>query len=471
MTLKQLRDRLHEVAQKMRAIHDAAEKEDRGLTADESSQWDACTKEHTDLEARVERAKTLETNGEYQQQDDRVEDQADRDAFDRRQRTRDEDPNRPLTEYERLRGINAWAMGCQLRESHAEDLRIAQRMGLNQRSSTLTLRWDHGRGPDGTRYGAPMTRQEVLEQRAGRAEYRAQQEQMDPERRDQSVGTTTAGGFTVPDEMMQAIEIAQLAFGGMREVSTVLTTATGADMPIPTSDDTSNEGAILAENIAAGEQDIVFGQLILQAFKYSSLMIPVSIELMQDSATNMAQFVGGRLFERLARIMHRHATVGTGTAQPNGVVSAATDSTVVAASNTAITYPEVLNLKHSVDPAYRNNARFMAPDGLLLLMKTMVDSQNRPLWLPSLIPGEPSTFDGDQVVVNQHMAAPASDSISLLYGDFSKYLWRETHEIEIMRLDERFAEQHQVAFLGFSRFDGDLLDAGTGPVKFLTMAT
>jgi HK97 family phage major capsid protein len=94
------------------------------------------------------------------------------------------------------------------------------------------------------------------------------------------------------------------------------------------------------------------------------------------------------------------------------------------------------------------------------------DVTGAPLWQPSMQLGAPDTIMGFPYTINQAMAAPASGAKSLIFGDLSKYLIRDVRDIVIQRLDERFAEYHQVAFLAFSRHDGDLLDAGTDPVKW-----
>jgi HK97 family phage major capsid protein len=125
-------------------------------------------------------------------------------------------------------------------------------------------------------------------------------------------------------------------------------------------------------------------------------------------------------------------------------------------------------IQHSVDPAYRTNAAWMFSDSMLAQIKQMVDaSTGRPIWLPSMVGGQPDTILGDPYVINQSMAAAAGSGAgkSLAYGDLSKYLIRDVRDITLLRLDERFADYHQVAFLAFSRHDGDLLDAGTHPVK------
>jgi HK97 family phage major capsid protein len=91
-----------------------------------------------------------------------------------------------------------------------------------------------------------------------------------------------------------------------------------------------------------------------------------------------------------------------------------------------------------------------------------------PLWRAGMTASEPDTIDGDPYTINQQVESGAAKK-AMLYGLLSKYLIRDVLDITLVRLDERYAELGVVAFLAFSRHDGDLLDAGTHPVKYLTM--
>jgi HK97 family phage major capsid protein len=97
------------------------------------------------------------------------------------------------------------------------------------------------------------------------------------------------------------------------------------------------------------------------------------------------------------------------------------------------------------------------------------DTAGQPLWRAGLAASEPDTIDGDPYTINQSMASGTGQK-SMLYGLLSKYLIRDVRDITLVRLDERYAELGVVAFLAFSRHDGDLLDAGTHPVKYLDHA-
>ena len=289
------------------------------------------------------------------------------------------------------------------------------------------------------------------------------------EMRAQSTGTDSAGGYLVPEEWASSIEGAMKAYGGIRNEATIIRSTNGSPLHMPTEDNTSQVGAILGENTQDSEQDVTFNELILGAYKYTSNIIRVPVELLQDSMFNLESFLQGKFAERLGRATSAHYATGTGTGQPTGLFTAAT-SGKTAASNSALAWAELIDLKHSVDPAYRGNAAWLMNDSTLATIKKLVDSQNRPLWLPSVAGSEPGTFDGDRIVIDQGAPSIGSATTPIAYGDLSKYQIRDVAGISMMRLVERYADFHQVGFVATMRTDGNLLDAGANPIKLLTMA-
>lgn len=284
----------------------------------------------------------------------------------------------------------------------------------------------------------------------------------------QGVGTGAGGGYTVPDEAMRPIAEALKLFGGMREVSTIVGTMTGADLPIPTDNDTAVSGEIITENSTHNDGDITFGQIVLQSFLYSSKIVKVSRQLLQDSSIDLNGYIGRKLGQRIGRIQNTHFTTGDGSSKPRGVVTASTLGKTAAGAS-AITYDELVDLMHSVDPAYQPNARFMCNFTTLGLIRKIKDSQNMPIWAP-MANGNPDTILGRPYQINQDMPAATTGLKSVLYGDFSNYHIRDAGNVILIRLDERYADALQVGFLAFLRSDGDLVDAGTNPVKHLIQA-
>ena len=292
--------------------------------------------------------------------------------------------------------------------------------------------------------------------------------------------TSASGGYVVNPEMIREFERARLWFGPMLSgnVATIIRTDTGATLPFPTVNDTTNKGVRLAENTQVANQDVAFSIMNLGAFKYSSKMILVSVELMQDAGINLPEFLGSALGERIARIVNDETTVGTGTTMPWGIVTRAVASNApsgtatVFGSTTAIAYANLVAYLHSVDVAYRQNAKFMMHDLTLAKIKALTDTTGRPVWAPSFATNVPDTLFGYPYVINNSMVSTLANGVkSIVFGDLSKYIIREVRGITILRSDERFIDWHQSAFLAFARYDGDLLNAGTNPVMAFVHTT
>lgn len=296
--------------------------------------------------------------------------------------------------------------------------------------------------------------------------------QLRRELRDLNVATSTKGLETIPEGFVSALEQALLEFGGVRSVADIVRTDSGNDLPWPTSNDTSNKGEILDEATSFGSSvDPGFAQIVFKAFKYSSKLILVSSELLQDSAFDLAARIGEMLGIRIGRIQNDHFTTGAGTTLPKGLTVAGVVGKV-AASPTAITADEVIDLEHSVDPAYRTGASFMFHDNVLAAVRKLKESTtNAYIWQPGLQAGVPDRLLGYPYTINQSMASSLIASAKvMLFGDMRKYKIRDVASMRLLRLDERYADTDQVAFVAFMRSDGNLLDAGTRPVKWLALA-
>jgi HK97 family phage major capsid protein len=289
----------------------------------------------------------------------------------------------------------------------------------------------------------------------------------DAETRALSVGTNTAGGYTVPQGFYDQLIEAQKWFGGMRNVANVFSTDSGNALPIPTTNDTSNMGSILAENTAASTLDVAYSQVILNAYKYTSGIILVSMELLQDSAFDVEQYLSRQLGTRIGRILNNHFTVGTGSSQPQGVVTGATSGKVgTTGQTTSIVFDDLIDLEHAVDPAYRANAQYMMHDSSLKVIKKLKDSQGRPLFLPGIAYGEPDTINGYKYTINNDMPTMAASAKSLLFGDFGNYWVRDVKAVQVVRFNEKYMDSGQIGFVAFSRADGKLVNAGMNPVAY-----
>jgi len=293
------------------------------------------------------------------------------------------------------------------------------------------------------------------------------------EDRAQSTISGATGGFAVaPDTSMYGkVTEALKFFGGMRSAGcTVLTTATGADLPMATDDDTSNTGVIVGEEGShAGASNVALGQRILHAYLYSSKIVKVSWQLLADGTFDIESYLGRKLGLRLGRVQNTHFTIGTGNSQPQGVVIGSTVGRQSAVGNTvSVPFDDVIRLIHSVDVAYRGpTCRFMMHDLTAQAYELLKDGDGQYLWKTNVAEGGADRLKGYSVVINNDMPQLAASAKHTAFGDFPNYYIREVSGIQLVRLNELYAENGQVGFMAFMRADGGLIDAGQGPIKTL----
>ena len=299
--------------------------------------------------------------------------------------------------------------------------------------------------------------------RQGMSEMSAEQRQILREMRAIKTQRDTAGGYTVPTEMLNRIHEAMKDYGGLASVAQILTTDSGHTLEWPTSDGTAEEGELIGENSQASEGDVVFGIKNLGAKKLSSKVIRVSNELLNDSGIDIQGFLASRIGSRLGRGEAKFLVQGTGAGtpeQPTGLQASVTGTTT-ADSSSEFTWQEVNGLIHSIDPAYRRAANFRIGlnDNTLKLMTEMEDLQGRPLWLPAVSGAAPATILNVPYFVDQGIADIGVNAKFMYAGDFAQFIIRRVRYMVLKRLVERYADFDQTGFLAFHRFDCVLQDA------------
>jgi len=284
----------------------------------------------------------------------------------------------------------------------------------------------------------------------------------------QSTGSGGAGGYAVPDASMTPMVEAMKLIGGLLPFATVLPSETGADLPIPTDNETAVEGEIITENSQHNDGDIVLSQVVLQSFLYSSKIVRVSIQLLDDAGFDFGTYVMRKLGERIGRITAKHWLVGDGSSKPRGIVTAASVGKT-AASATAVTYDELVDVLHSVDPIYRQNGTWLMSDITFAALRKLKDGQSRALY-GDLANVAPNMLLGHPISIDPNMPPMATGNKAILFGDLKSYYVRLVKGPRVLRLEERYADFAQLGFLAFLRADGDLVDGGGGAVKALQMA-
>lgn len=289
-------------------------------------------------------------------------------------------------------------------------------------------------------------------------------EQRAAEFRDLEVGTTTAGGHTVPTSFYGQLVEHMIENSAIRQTNvTVLSTDGGEDLQVPKSTAKSSAG-IIGEGATITESDPTFGQVTLGAYKYG-FSIQISSELEQDTGIDLLGFLASQGGAALGNGSGEHFVTGTGSAQPNGVVTASTlgvtGGTTVAGVFTA---DELIDLYFSVIAPYRRNGTWLLSDAGMKTARKLKDADDQYLWVPGLMAGEASTLLGRPVVVDPNVADPALDAKSVVFGDLSKYFIRDVRGVRVERSVDFAFQNDLVTWRFLLRTDGDLIDT-TGAVK------
>ncbi len=432
--LRKLREKLAVIAKQMRDMHKKAEEEDRGFTGEEFTAWNALLADYEDLETRIEVAERVE----------RME----------------------TSTVGGLDGalpdLNNDGAGDGDGDGNAEIKTLAEGRALPAYNEAY-LRYIR----EGSAALEPEQR-EMLHRY--QADFDASSQKI--QTRAQGIATDAAGGFTVPEGFAGFITETMKDFSGLLGAANpagtngpqLLRTASGNLIPFPTNDDTANSGAILSENTVVTEQDFVFGARNLTAFMYTSFLVRVSMQLLADEAVNLEAYLGNLLGKRIGRALSPHFAFGAGTTEPTGVATAATDGAVDISVGAGVTFDDLVDFEHALDPAYRRRgASWVFNDNILRDLKKLVDANSRPLWLPASLGSiadtlSRPTLNGYNYIVDQGMQDLAIGNRPIAFGDLSEFIIREVLGVNMFRFNERFMDFLQIGFMAFARFDSNLID-------------
>jgi len=291
-----------------------------------------------------------------------------------------------------------------------------------------------------------------------------------------STTTGSEGGYSVRSDVAKDFIDKLKDFSGMRKVATIIRTAQGNALSYPTTDGTSETGELIAENTTATDADIDFGTVPLTAYKFSSKIVTVPIELLQDSEIDVEALVRARFAARIGRIQNSYFTTGSGTGQPKGLMTAASaGKTGASGQTTTIIFEDLVDLIESIDQAYIDAgiSKFMGSQTMRGTVRKLKDTAGRPLWAPGyelgIAGGLADLLMGYEFVINNSVAVPAASAKSLAFGDMSKYIIRDVMDVSLFRFtDSAYTKKGQVGFLAWSRAGGNLVD--TSAVKVYTHA-
>ena len=446
-----IREERASIWEQMKALSTLAEGEGRDLSAEEYKKYEALEADLDSKTRHLERVeKELETEGKL---------------------TRSvvapaQDPEQVIEDSERASGVSIGRAAALVTRVHvagdqeaSEELRsLAHKAGVDNLKQRLRR--------DRTDHEARMLYAATDEYRDAWINHvrdvLAPGTLTDEQRAALNIGTSTQGGVTVPVEFYRQLVISERFFGSMRQLAKTIVTADNGAVTIPKVDDANRAVATwTAEAAAFTESEDAFLSTVLNAYKIG-LVSKVSDELVLDSAFDILGFVAQSAGQAIGIASNTAYVTGASgsTTTPEGLFTKATVGyTLPTGNTTGITYAGLVELYHSVRPAYRSRGTFLGSDAALKVLRQLTDSQNRPLWEPSIQAGEPDTILGRPIIADPDVAVPAANALSLGFGDVNSAYWiRDVQDITAKVLNELYAATGQVGVRVHRRTDGDIVD-------------
>jgi len=279
-----------------------------------------------------------------------------------------------------------------------------------------------------------------------------------------SLMTETSGGLLGTTFFNRLVMHLTEASAILAAGATVITTETGEDLVIPASTALST-ASIVPEGAQIPTSDPEIDPVTLRAYKYGFL-VQVSTELANDAAFDLVDFLAREAAQALANGAGEHFVAGTGSGQPSGVLTAATVGvTGEGPAPTADELIELYH--SVAEPYARSQAAgWLMSNATLAAVRKLKDNQGRYLFDLDIQPGTGAagTLLGRPVYVDPNMPAIAPGARSILFGDWSRYYVRTVREIRFERSDDFAFDRDMVTFRALWRVDGALVDQ-TGAIK------
>lgn len=270
------------------------------------------------------------------------------------------------------------------------------------------------------------------------------------------VGVESEGGYLAPDEYQRTLIEALEEQNIFRQLAHVISTSSGdRKIPVVASKGTASW---IDEEAAYPESDDSFGQVSIGAYKLAT-MLKVSEELLNDSVFDLPSYIAREFARRIGAAEEEAFFTGNGTGKPTGILNATggAETGVTAASATAISMDEVMDLYYSLRAPYRRNAVFIMNDSTVKAIRKLKNGNGDYLWQPSLTAGQPDTLLNRPVYTSSYMPAIAAGNKTILFGDLGYYWVADRQGRSFKRLNELYAATGQVGFLASQRVDGKLV--------------
>ena len=270
--------------------------------------------------------------------------------------------------------------------------------------------------------------------------------------------TLVPSANTVPKTFYDEVyDVARLV-GPMLDVSEVFNTTSGEDFTIPTLTAYSTATQTAAGSALTAD-DPTYASITLGAYKYG-LLVQVADELVTDAGFNIQSHLAQQAGNGLGFKINEVLTTGTGTVEPNGIITSAATGVTGTATDGSFDADDLIDLQYSLDGAARRlpGVAYMANGSTIGRIRRLKDDVGNFLYQVNV--GAPDTFAGYQIVENPAMASVGSGTLSVAFGHLPSFKVRVAGGMQVATSTDYAFNQDVTTYRFLMRLDGALSHAG-----------
>ena len=197
-----------------------------------------------------------------------------------------------------------------------------------------------------------------------------------------------------------------------------------------------------------------FTSVRLTGFLAGALSL-ISRSLINNTQIDIVAFSIDEMAYKIARFIEGELLNGT-TDKIDGLSTMT--NTMTAASATAITADEVVELKDKIKDVFQANACWIMSPATRTALRLLKDKDGRYLLQDDINAPFGSTLLGKPIYVSDNMPDIAAGKRTIIYGDLSGLGTKFVEEMNIQVLREKYATMHAIGIVGWLEFDAKVID-------------
>ena len=269
--------------------------------------------------------------------------------------------------------------------------------------------------------------------------------------------TMSANGAVIPTSIVNKI------ISKVKEISPLYAMATkyniGGTITIPYYDESTSAITMgYVEEFTELESHVgQFKSIELKGYLAGTLSV-LSLSLINNSQFDVLGYIVNKMAEAIANWVEKELLHGT-SQKITGLSNISAAMTVTAASQTAITADEIMELQDKVIDAFQNGACFIMNRETRSAIRKLKDSDGNYLLNRDISAKWGYTLFGKDVYTTDNADTMAAGKTVIYYGDFSGLAVKLSEDASINVLREKYATQHAVGVYAYMEMDAKIENA------------